>query len=330
MRDELPILVAESKDDRTIGCFTEPLTLQTEGSLMPAITELRDDGPAGQKTPLPDQLGRDSAEETTSTLALRTVSHTILVVLAALPELSMPLARLFGPGRLPFLSIAGIVARSRIARIAVCLSFAAATAYVGARVITADNSGRQDVLIGAIVSPAVLAMGISLLVIIGTLIVPAWRFGRRPKRARQTWVQLAAAMLLASGAVVAVTSGMATLGAAQTLTGSGGFKPHRWVVGLVFVAAGFGVAGVRRLTPVIGVVEKLERRRTWGTAAVVSIVALVLLVWSAPHVVHAANDGGWHTAAALTTVVSATTLAVYAFSSELKNALRWIRRRLIP
>jgi predicted acylesterase/phospholipase RssA len=315
LRQELHVLADETRADRELGTSTAPLSWELDHSLMPAIQDLRQfDG----EHALPKRLGRDSGPEATSTLALRTVAHAALVALAALPGVSMPLARLFVPGRVPFLAVAGVAARSALANLAVVLSFGAASFYLAARIITSAKAGKHDVLLAEIVSPPVLAMGIALLTIAGVVFIPAYRAARGSSRLRQVgW----ALVLALSGALMAVACGWAALGLAQTLTGSGGFNPGSWVIGLVFLTAGLGVAGVRRLKRLDRLVHRFEQTRLWLTSVIVIAVSLLLLIWSAPHLIHAINDWNWHTAAALASLASMPLLTLYAFTETTRSAL---------
>jgi predicted acylesterase/phospholipase RssA len=326
LRQELPVLVQETRGDLDLGCFTQPFRWETEGSLISCLEDLRkyegDDA-------LPVRLGRDSGDESASALALRTVAHTVLVALAALPGISMPLSRITTPGRLPFLSIAGLAARSLLANLAVVLSFGAASFYLTARIITSDNHGKHDVLLGELVSPPVLTMAVAGLVVIGVLLVPVWRAVRTSKRLRNAFWSV---LLLLSGGAIAVGAGIATIGTAQTLTGSGGFNPGRWVLAAVFIAAGLGVTGARHLKTLQAVVEKFRQARTWATSLISIVAASIVLVWSAPHVVHALNDGGWHPIAAVPALLSMPLLVAYAFASgwgkTALSALGWLKGRL--
>lgn len=315
LRQELPVLVGESLGDHGLGASTAALTWKTDGSLLPTLGAMRDFEGEGA---LPKLLGRDLAAESTSTLALRTVSHTVLVALAALPGVSMPLARLFVPGRLPFLSVAGMTARSALANLTVVMGFGAAAFYLAARIVTSDNNGRHPVMLGVIVSPPALAMGAALLVVAGVLAVPTWRAARGVRRLQQL---LWAGALAAAGGLVAIVCGLATLGTAQTLTGSGGFNPGKYVLAFVFLAAGLGVLGVRQLKFVDQLVEKFERTRTWATSLIIIAASGLLLVWSAPHILHALNDRSWHTAAAVAALASMPLLAVYAFAGKVWRAI---------
>jgi predicted acylesterase/phospholipase RssA len=315
LRAELPVLVAETRGDRDLGCGTAPLTWSTDGSLQGAIAELRNY--QGDNS-LPRRLGRDVPDESTSTLALRTVSHAILVTLAALPGISMPLARLFVAARPPFLAIAGIVARSLLANLAVIVSFGAAAFYLTGRIITSDNNGKHPVLLGELVSPPVWAMGLTAAAALGVLVVPWWRTARRSRKT----VQAASALALTlSAGLIAVIAGIATIGTAQTLTGSGGFNPGRWTIGLTFLGAGIGIAGVRQLSLAGKLIAGIERRRTWATSLIISAVAGLLLGWSSTHIIHALNDGGWHTAAAIAALASMPLLAAYTLINKLLKSI---------
>jgi patatin-related protein len=329
LRQELPVLVEESRRDQTLGDATPPLKLQTTGSLLPAIDELRDF--AGKKS-LPMRLGRESGDESASTLALRPVSQTALVALAALPGIAMPLSRITVPMRLPFLSVAGVTARHIVSNVAALVAFGAASFYLTARIITSDNNeqreaatkGSHQVLAGELVSPPVLAMGLALLVVLGIVAVPVWRAARSDRNMTKAMSALWALLLALSGGAVAIAAGIVEIGTAQTLTGSGGFNPGKWVIGPVFVGAGVGIAGVRQLALLRKATEALRERRPWATSVLSIGAAGLLLIWSAPHIIHALNDGSswhaWHRVAAVAALASMPILFACAFLRS------WIRR----
>jgi hypothetical protein len=307
--------------DQALGASTDAFEWDTSGSLLPVISELRDY--AGDRS-LPKRLGCAWGDEPASILALRTVSRTALVALAALPGIAMPLARMTTPGRLPFLAVAGVTARSWLANLAAIAAFCAASFYVTTRIITADtnNHGKaHQTQLGEIISPPVLAMGIALLVVIGVLLFFGWRAFKSSRHLTNGLWMLA--VLLSSGAV-AIAYGWDKLGLAQTLTGSGGLHPGKWTMALVFIGAGLGIAGVRQLTAVKNLTESARERWSWATPIISLGAAGLILVWATPHLVHALNDGSswhnWHRIAAAASIASVPILIAYF-------ALQW--RRLL-
>jgi hypothetical protein len=334
LRAELTVLSQRVVRDREEGASTKPFSWQLDGSLMDVIDELRS---YEDEDALPARLGRDSPDESTSALALRTVSHVALVTLSALPGLAMPLGRVTTPLRLPFLSVAGTAGKSLLANLAVVFSFGAATWYLATRVITADNNRINEaraaalaappgkhlhyahpVYLGELRSPAVLAMLISALVVLGVLLVPAARTFRSSRRLKNLAWGLA---LLATAGAIPFVFGWRDSGLAVTLTGSGGFRPTGTVLELMFAAAAVGAVG-SKITPLIGYIKKLRDARTWTVSALAIAASIFLLVWSAPHLLHAFNDGrwySWHRASALAALLSMPVLVMYAF------AVSWAR-----
>jgi hypothetical protein len=323
LRAELPVIVEQTRLDQDLGASTQPFDWDTTGSLFPVLSELRDY--AGDNS-LPKRLGRDSADEAASILALRTVSRTALVALAALPGIAMPLARVTTPGRLPFLAVAGLTARAKLANLAAIAAFCAASFYLTARILTADNrttDKHHQTPLGEIISWPVLAMGLAMLVLVGTFAFFGWRAIKASKHVTNgLWL---IAVLLVSG-VVAIGVGLYLLGPAQALTGSGGLAPENWVIGLAFIGAGLGTAGVRYLTAVKDLTEAAIVRWSWATSLISFLAALVFLGWSTPHVVHALNDGSsWHAShriAAATAIASLPVLLFYFLPSWSRSPRR--------
>src|SRR5439155_11597610 len=142
-----------SKADRALGCFSEPLDFPLGDSLMPALAALRSCWSAPGRS-LPRLIGRDGRDESTSALALRTLTQALLVALATLSTLSLPLAKLVAPARVPILAVSGLSARGLVQRAAVLLGFVGAAFYITARLLTAAPGATAP--FGAIWDRAVL------------------------------------------------------------------------------------------------------------------------------------------------------------------------------
>jgi patatin-related protein len=281
LRQELPVLVCESSNDASLGCSTKPLRLKLDDSLVPALKELRRCWQKGG-TPLPRRIGFGDRDEETSTLALRTITQALLVALAALNTVSLPLAKLFTPARVPVLAVSGLSARRLIQRLSVLLGFVAAAFYIAARLITTDPN--ETAPFGAIWDPAVLLSWVSALGVLGLVFVPGWRAYRTRSVARRVVQALDSAAFLATGGLVAVSLGIWKLGVAATATTPGAFAPPHWVVVYALLAAVVGPAALRRL-PVPGwipsaIQTRVERRMS--IAVVVGIGSALVFGWSVP------------------------------------------------
>ena len=115
VRTEVDQIVQAAKDDRAAGAVKYKLKWSTDGSLNDMIRDLRNGrGP----TSLPGLLGADDRDESTSTLALRTLSQTLLVTVSALSG-ALPLARILQPTRIPLLAVRGTTASRPLDRLAV-------------------------------------------------------------------------------------------------------------------------------------------------------------------------------------------------------------------
>ncbi len=333
LRQELAVLVKESGDDGKLGCFTPALQLVGTGRLKKAIEDLRGYYPQKSSMPppptLPRLLGRDLPDEATSNLAMRTISQTALVAIAALPTVSMPLARVATVGRVPFLTIAGITARGVIEQAAVFAAFVASAFYIPARMITADPNRSVNADLGALWSPPVWAMWICLLLVAACVVLPAWRANSSETRRRPLKQWIYAGALALCGGLVAIVGAIIAVGFAKTLVASGAFAPNKWVITAVLLAAGFGTVAIRHLgklgNPLLVVRGKIVQR-SHGTALLVVLAAIVLTSVSARHVWSGlSEDLWWRGLAAGFAFASIPVCAAFIFSGRVINMLR-VRR----
>lgn len=336
LQQELAVLVKESADDGKLGCFTAALQLVGTGQLKKAIEDLRGYYPPKPPKPptpppltLPQLLGRDLADEATSNLAMRTVSQTALVAIAALPGISMPLARVATVARVPFLTIAGITARGVIEQSAVFVAFVASTFYLSARLITADPDPKVNADLGALWSPPVWAMWICVLLIVACVVLPAWRAHSSQTRRRPLKQWAFAGALLLCGGAVAIAGAITAIGFAKMLVASGSFAPNRWVIAAVLLAAGFGTIAIRHLgklgSPLLTVRGKIVQR-SHGTAALVMLAAAVLIGVSAGHVWSGLREElWWRGLAAGFALASIPVAATFIFAGRVANLIR-VRR----
>jgi predicted acylesterase/phospholipase RssA len=199
LAEELPVLVDETAADMKLGCFTSPLQLQPRHDLLATIRTLRRGFAAEPPQWLPTLLGRDSADESTSDLALQTIAQTSIVGLASLRNLNVALGKLLAAARVPFVSITGLTARPRPApakesrlrrrlsripweRIGTIGSFFGATSYIALRIATASD---PNPALGSLWSVPTLLYWVSGLAVLGVLVVPGVRFGKTPSIVRK-------------------------------------------------------------------------------------------------------------------------------------------------
>lgn len=321
LRQELGPLVAETIGDGELGCFTRPLRLDTRDSLQAAIADLR------LLPRLPDRLGRDSRDESTSTLAMRTISHAALVCVAALPTLGLPLARVFAPARLPFLAIAGATATGVLRRVAMWVAFAAAATYLAARYLSVRDG---EVALRAVRLPEVLLTWIAIVTVASLAVLPAWRARRSERVKRKLGQGVAALLLAAAGAGFAVGYALSTRGAAQGLTAEPGWDPPSWLAWTALAIALPGAVALRHV-PVPGLLRAwiLGRmsRPLWLAAAVIAVSG-VLLWYSIDQLLHVRLGDGWRLAVAVLPAVAAAVAAAYVLRGVPRRAWHLLRGRL--
>jgi patatin-related protein len=331
LRQELSVLVKESAGDGKLGCFTPALQYVGTGRLKNAIEDLRKQypppvTPARKTLPptLPQLLGRDLPDEATSNLAMRTISQSALVALAALPGVSMPLARAAEIARIPFLTIGGITARGIFEQAAVFIAFVASAFYLAGRLITAEPTVNAD--LGALWSPPVWAMWICLLLVAVCVALPVWRAhgSKSPGRPLRQWAWAVALALC--GGLVAVIGAIWVLGFAKAVVAAGAFSPNKWVIAGVLFAAGLGTFAIRHLgklgEPLLVVRGKVVER-SHGTAALVMIASAVLIGFSAEHLWGGfSDDAWWRRVSAGLALASILVAAAFIFSGRVINIAR--------
>lgn len=172
LRQELECVFGEARDDVTLGCYTKELAFHVRGddgstNLRRTIEKMR------AADPLPELLGRDSGDEGVSSLALRQITRAIFVLLGVLRTARIPLSRTLAIIRAPVLPVYAIASRERKRRIAVGIGFAAAAAYVAARIVTTD-AGRIPTLPTLWSAPVLLSI-LAALGMLGVASVPFLR-----------------------------------------------------------------------------------------------------------------------------------------------------------
>jgi predicted acylesterase/phospholipase RssA len=295
LRQELPVLAKQSEEDGKAGCFTKPFPHEPTAPMFDAIKALRTS--IAGRLPLPRKLGRGVPDEATSMLALRTVSHTVLVALAALRSISMPLARVFTPARVPFLSVSGMTSRSRGKRLAAGAAFGAASLYLTARLLEAEVSDADPT--ESVRNGSLIVLWIAALAIVGFAAVPAWRAVRTDAPLRLigqgAW---AVALVVLGGGLVAYHT-VREIGFWDTLTAAPEPAPPGSMLLLVLAALGPGAAAARRL-PMIPRVEVLgraiDRLDTGGVVSALLVLAASGAIgwWSVTRLVAGWDEGGWH------------------------------------
>jgi predicted acylesterase/phospholipase RssA len=236
--EEAGQVVEQANKDAEVGAFETSVGWIAASRPWELIGALR-----SREHPLAQELGRDSGDERTSTLAARTISHAGLVVLAALTGV-VPFARILQPARVPLFAVQGISARRMLDAIGVLLGFTGAAWYLAARFVTLPRPPQaQHVPLGALWSVNSLVLWVSLLAVIGVAAMPALRAigGERPGRriGHGIW----ALALAACGGGVALVWQWSLNGTAVALTSSGArYAPPEWLMWLVAAAGGFQVA----------------------------------------------------------------------------------------
>lgn len=313
LRDEIPVLVEQAAADSKLGCFTEPIRLQSD-STFERIKELRVS--AQSPKPIAERLGRGSRDESTSTLALRTLSHAALVALATARSLRLPLARVTAPLRIPFLSVSGLTSRAWGKRAPAGAAYAGAGAYITSRLLGSEQGGGTQ--LDAVTSLSTIVLWIAALAVIGFAAVPAWRAWRSEQGIRRLGQGAWTLALLAAGGAVIVGWAWSELGAWETLTASTGPTPPEWMLWLVLAALG-PVAILLRKLPALGPVQTpigwaADRLDTGGvlTTLVILVASAILYGWSVSTLWDDArgDDGGGWEWTGLVLIVVATLLGL--------------------
>jgi hypothetical protein len=305
--EELPQLIDAVDKDREAGASLSPVRKwSASGSLNGTIAALR----SGRgKDSLPGLLGADDRDEATSQLALRTLSHTLLVATAALGG-AVPLGRLLQPVRVPLLSVQGSTAKRPLDRIATVIAFTGAAWYVSARLlalITGDTdtsrvSSNGKVPINAVWTSPVLAYWVSALAVIGFAAVPLLR-AFRSRRWRRILFQGAFGLaLLASGGGILFVEAIRRAGTSEALTtwSAPDFAPKTVLV-LVATAGALQAASISSLL-VRGVAFGQGFIKRWiaATSAIYAAIAVWLAVYAAKHgLPHTWPSDGWRRVAVI-------------------------------
>jgi predicted acylesterase/phospholipase RssA len=323
LKDELPALVKQAEVDSKLGCFTPPIRLEA-GSTLQQIKQLRLS--ADSPKSVAERLGRDSPDEATSTLALRTLSQAALVGVATLNSLRLPLGKATVPVRVPFLSVSGLTSQAWGKRLAAGVAYAAAAAYLTTRWLGIQS---EETRLEAVTSLATIVLWIAALAVLGLVAVPSWRAWRAKQGTRKLGQGAWAIALLVAGGLIAASYAWWEFGTWETLTASTGPTPPEWMLWLVLATLGPAAYLVRRL-PSVGPARVLfgrtiNRLDTGGalTAFAVFVASAVLCGWSVVTLLGDArdDDGGIWQWVGVVLVALATLLGIaYALFH------RWRRR----
>jgi patatin-related protein len=331
---ELQPLAEATEQDAQLGCFTPPLRYDEDGPLVAARELVNGEQKENKETSLPEMLGRGHRDEETSDLAVRTLSHTVLLLISSLRTAGLPLAGVFAFLRAPFLSLAAITAQGVVYRVAALLAFIGASFYITARAVTATA---QPVPLAELRSASTLAFLIAILTVTGLVFLPLWRAWRtrdRWRRARQfLW---GVALLLASGLVALVATG-----GFQALASDGVYSLPRWLA-LAVVVLPLGAVLIPVLPAVVShwLSRRLGKPRYWALSAAAIAIALIVYTMPTLHGVlrpgELLQDGNWLelfgdrrrvavVAAYLSIPVAASYTLSVPFGRRRRQAMGWLR-----
>jgi predicted acylesterase/phospholipase RssA len=182
LRDEIPVLLKESKNDRDLGSGADPLKLPAvhpEKGIEPQVKAIR--GIYARRSSLPDDLTGEG--EAVSDLGLQNLTHASFVSLAALRTAGVPMSKFLGLVRPPLLAVAGTVATRWWVRATAALGFWAAAMFLASRIVTerwhpdgsAAETAAASLDFSAVWTPATLLMLTALLGVAGFVLVPSVR-----------------------------------------------------------------------------------------------------------------------------------------------------------
>lgn len=300
---ELPPLDEESKNDVGFGAGAPALDLPLDGSLRPAIQDLR------KGAPLPKRLRAE--DEIASALAMRTGTQAALVSLGVLRAAKMPLARALFGVRAVLLPVAGSVAKSVFNRLGAAAAFYAATLFLAARLLTTETHGYED--LKTITLIAVLVAVFAALVVLGTAFVPIFRALVAPSTARRVGQAFWGAGILASGGLLAAAltgiAGGVTID--RLISAPHSERPPDWVLYLVvaFVVGGPLVAAPAMVR---GRLDKILAKSWGGVPSLLLVFAIagVLIGYSAEDVRNGLDGNWWQVTIAIVALFAAPILVL--------------------
>jgi patatin-related protein len=331
LREEAPILVDQVARDKQAGAFYANLAWPTNGSLRDNIADLRK---ARDEQALPYRLGCDRRDEATSTLALRTLSHALLVAFAAVGG-AVPLSRALAPARTALLAVRGATAPRILDRVGVLVAFTGAAWYLAARWATIPAAPPPNIPLKALWAPQTLALWVAILGVLGIAVVPAVRAIRTAFWNRRIWQGIVAVALLVSAGVVGLGFQWIEHGPIEALTTwHATYSPPDRLLWLVAAVGGFHVAStfdpiLKRTRPLL----KALGGRVAYTSILLGTIGAILGYCSAGEALIPQRDsGGWITimctAALAAPIVAATQLGALGLARlSFKRARAWTAGR---
>jgi patatin-related protein len=331
LRQELQPLAEATALDGKLGCFTPAIKLDgSQGTLENARAMVKEQT-------LPKRLGSGVPDETTSTLAVRTLSHAVLVLVSLLKTLGVPLSSAFSPIRAPFLSLAGVTAEKVWNRAAALLAFIAGSMYLTARSVMATDA-KAD--LDTIWDVSTLAAIVALFGVIGLVALPLWRAKNASVWRRKIRQGLWGVALLLSSGLAALVGACIAVGPGNALTSTDGFSLPAWLAWSV-VGIPLGAGFVVRRLPVPDFGKKgLARLVTRpGVTALTTAVLSALVVyqcWGTLSGIAALGDwrglfhpGGWEwrELAVVACYASVPLALLYGLHGFVRSAVDWLRVR---
>ena len=341
LREEAPHLIKQTQVDKEAGAQRTNLGWNLDHGLMQVINRIRT-GAHDQRgrqgyVSLPQQLGCDDPDEATSTLALRTISQTMLVSLAALSG-AFPLTRLLQPVRLPLLAIQGATARRTLDRLAVMFGFAGAAWYLASRWLStpaapgdhasaAVVSAAEHIPLKALWSPQVIVLWLAILTVIGVAVIPAVRAISARTKGRRVWEAAVAATFIICGGAVALVWQWGLRGTIEALTTwHATYSPPAALLWVVAGAAGVHASSsldtvLRFAGPII------DRLGKWVSVQSLTFGAIggTLAGYCATkQLIPTVNDGGMKSICALLALAGPIAVASYvSVGPALLKSIRW-------
>ncbi|MGI8593309.1 MAG: patatin-like protein [Solirubrobacteraceae bacterium] len=304
--EELRHVVGEAERDLELGCT--PATLGLDGldldksdDVLEAVHRLR-----ASDCKLPIALGRVRSE-LASDMAARTIAHAGLVGLSVSRGVGGMLASPLTTLRSALLPVSGAVSLRRRNRAGVVVAFGACALYLGARI--AGTTPTEVVDAGELSVFELLLAVVSLLVVLGTVALPALRAVLERDWRRWLWGLVALLLLTVSGIVSgALATYIGPLSWAHLLVAPG-VEPPLWAT-LLPIALGTGAVASGP-----GPLRKLIARFTsvtWrGTKSLVLVVlaAALIGIWITGPIMDALSGGAWWQVTAAILALASTPLA---------------------
>lgn len=301
LREELPELLEESKEDRARGSMAAPLELGGPAGTptkarVEAIRDLYLNGSS-----LPKKLSDPG--EPVSTLGLQTITHAAFVGLSAIRTAGLPMSKFLGLVRPPLLAVAGSVATNVFSRLTVVIGFWAASLYLASRILTTENIAIE---LSSVWSWAMLTALVAAIGAAGVALVPGLRAWRKVHPARN-WLFVALILLPAGLVAAGLAIVVGNLDIERVIFAPGADPPPRELLLAVLIA--LGVVSLTRFPlkgPLKLVGGLLRGLRSGPWTWLLPLLAFIALgVASGITVGHAVDEGWWQAVAAFTALIGA-------------------------